>query len=208
MRFLLSALVVCSGSLCAQDLHAQEVMPVGFVRGSLLSWQGSAASGSLTVQRADGAVYDCSYDAQTLFQRDQWPIHVADLNAGEPVEVLSDRRARVCYARMLSVVHRMPEPAGWRPHVVARPREGFQPLGNLTFGGVVIDGPRGAITIRTRAGERTLLLRSDTRFSGDGVRQEAPEPLLNKHVFVRAGRDIYGELEAYQIVWGEIFVVP
>jgi hypothetical protein len=114
MRFLLSALALCSGSLYAQDLHAQEAMPVGFVRGSLLSWQGSAASGTLTVRRADGAVYDCSYDAQTLFQRDQWPIHVADLNAGEPVEVLSDRRSRVCYARMLSVVHRMPEPAGWR----------------------------------------------------------------------------------------------
>jgi hypothetical protein len=205
MRLLLSALVLCGG-----PLYAQEVMPVGFVRGSLLSWQGSIASGNLTVRRSDGAVYDCSYDAHTLFERDQWPIQVADLNAGEPVEVLSDRRAQVCYARMLSVVHRMPEPAGWRPHAstVARPREGFQPRGNLTFGGVVVDGPSGAITIRTRAGERTLLLRPDTRFSGDGVRLEAPQPLLNKHVFVRAGRDIYGALEAYQIVWGEIFFVP
>src|ERR1700674_3126097 len=110
MRFLLSALVLCSGSL-----HAQEAMPVGFVRGSLLSWQGSAASGNLTVQRADGAVYDCSYDAHTLFQRNQWPIHVADLTAGEAVEVLSDRKWPVCYARMLSVVQRMPEPVGWRP---------------------------------------------------------------------------------------------
>ena len=56
--------------------------------------------------------------------------------------------------------------------------------------------------------EKTLLLRPDTRFSGDGVRLGAPQPLLNKHVFVTAGRDIYGVLEAYQIVWGEIFVVP
>jgi hypothetical protein len=203
MRFLLSALMLCSA-----PLFSQQAMPVGFVRGSLLSWQGSAAFGNLTVQRADGAVYDCSYDAHTLFQRNQWPIQVADLNAGEPVEVLSDRKSRACYARMLSVVHRMPEPEGWRPHAVTRPREGFQPRGNLTFGGVVVDGPGGAITIKTRAGERTLLLRSDTRFSGDGVRLEAPGPLLNKHVFVRAGRDTYGLLEAYQIVWGEIFFVP
>jgi hypothetical protein len=203
MRLLLSALV-----LCGAPLFSQQLMPVGFVRGSLLSWQGSNASGNLTVRRADGEVYGCSYDAHTLFQRDQWPIHVADLNAGEPVEVLSDRRPLGCYARMLSVVHRMPEPAGWRPHAVERPREGFQPRGNLTFGGVVVDSPSGAITIRTRAGERTLLLRPDTRFSGDGVRLEAPEPLLNKHVFVRAGRDIYGALEAYQVVWGEIFFVP
>jgi hypothetical protein len=203
MHLLLSALVVCGA-----PLFSQQLMPVGFVRGILISWQGSAALGNLSVRRADGAVYDCSYDAHTLFQRDQWPIHVADLNAGEAVEVLSDRKSRACYARMLSAVHRMPEPEGWRPHAVERPRQGFQPHGNLTFGGVVVDSPVGAITIKTRAGERTLLLRPDTRFSGDGVRLEAPESLLNKHVFIRAGRDMYGALEAYQIVWGEIFVVP
>jgi hypothetical protein len=203
MRYLLSALVLCGASL-----NAQQGMPVGFVRGNLISWQGSAASGNLTVQRADGAMYDCSYDAHTLFQRDHWPIQVADLTAGEPVEVLSDQKSRVCYARMLSVVQGMPAPEGWRPHAAARPREGFQPRGNLTFGGVVVDSASGTITIKTRAGARTLLLRSDTRFSGDGVRLEEPGPLLNKHVFVRAGRDIYGVLEAYQIVWGEIFFVP
>jgi len=203
MRFLLIALVLCGASL-----NAQEVMPVGFVRGSLTSWRGSAASGNLSVQRADGAVYDCSYDGNTLFQRDQRPIRVADLNAGEPVEVLADRKARACYARVLWVVPRMPEPEGWRPHAVARLREGFQPRGNLTFGGLVVADPGGAITIKTRTGETTLLLRSDTRFSGDGVRLDDPGPLLNKHVFVRAGRDIYGVLEAYQIVWGEIFFVP
>jgi hypothetical protein len=203
MRFLLSSLVLCSASL-----NAQQAMPVGFVRGSLISWQGSTAFGNLTVQRADGAVYGCSYDAHTLFQRDQWPIHIADLAAGEPVEVLSDQKSRVCYTRVLSVVRRMPEPEGWRPHAVARVREGFQPRGNLTFGGVVVDSASGTIAIRTRTGETTLLLRSDTRFLGDGVRLETPQPLLNKHVFITAGRDIYGLLEAYQIVWGEILVVP
>jgi hypothetical protein len=69
----LSALVLCA------PLFSQQLMPVGFVRGSLLSWTGSTVFGNLTVQRADGEVYDCSYDAHTLFQRDQWPIHVADL---------------------------------------------------------------------------------------------------------------------------------
>src|ERR1700674_2067469 len=114
MRFVLSALVLCGASL-----NAQEVMPVGFVRGSLVSWQGSAASGNLTLQRADGAVYGCSYDGNTLFQRDQRAIQITDLSAGEPVEILSDRKARACYARILWVEHRMPEPEGWRPHAVA-----------------------------------------------------------------------------------------
>jgi hypothetical protein len=27
---------------------------------------------------------------------------------------------------------------------------------------------------------------------------------LNMHVFVRAGKTLYGELEAYQVVWGGI----
>lgn len=203
MRLCSSALLLCGTSLLAQA-----VMPVGIVRGSLISWQGSVAFGNLTVQRADGAVYGCSYDAHTLFQRNQWPIHVADLTAGEPVEVLSDRKSRACYARMLSVVNRKPEPAGWRPRSTPRPLESFQPRGYLNFGGLVVENSGGAIILRTRAGERTLLLRADTRYSGDGVRVEAPEPLLNKHVFVRAGRNMYGALEAYQIVWGEILFVP
>jgi|SRR5579863_494158 len=203
MRLFLSALVLCGASL-----NAQQVTPVGFVRGNLISWEGTPGSGHLTVQRADGAVYDCTYDENTLFQRDQRPIHVVDLTVSEPVEVLFDRKSLSCYARMLSVVHRMPEPEGWRPHAIALPRDGFQPRGNLTFGGLVVDGPGGAITIKTRTGETTLLLRSDTRFSGDGVRLEAPQSLLNKHVFIRAGRDIYGVLEAYQVVWGEILFVP
>ena len=173
-------------------LYAQEPMPIGILRGHLVTWQG----GSLSVREAGGAVYDCTYDSHTLFQRNQWPIRSADLTGGEPVEVLSDRKlpARSCYVRMLSVIH-TPAKSPRRP---VPPREVWTPRGYLTYAGLVVKSEDSKITLKTRAGSRTLLLRSDTHYSA------AAEPLLNKHVFVRAGRNLQGALEAYQVMWGEI----
>jgi hypothetical protein len=182
--------------LLGAALHAQQTMPVGILRGSLTAWQG----GSLSVRQADGAVYDCSYDNHTLFQRNQWPIHSTDLNGGEPVEVLSDRMpvTRTCYVRMLSVVY-APASSPRRP---APPHEVWVPHGYLTYSGLVVKSEDSKITLKTRSGPRTLLLRADTRYS------EAAVPLVNKHVFVRAGRNLQGALEAYQVMWGEILAVP
>jgi hypothetical protein len=175
-------------------MNAQQVMPIGILRGHLVAWEG----GSLSVREADGAVYDCSYDSHTLFQRNRWPIRSADLTAGEPVEVLSDRKlpARTCYVRMLSVVY-APAKSPRRP---APPREVWVPRGYLTYAGLIVKNEDSKITLKTRAGPRTLLLRADTHYS------IAAEPLLNKHVFVRAGRTLQGALEAYQVMWGEILI--
>ncbi len=176
------------------SVYAQEPMPIGILRGHLVTWQG----GSLSVREAGGAVYDCSYDNHTLFQRNQWPIRSADLTGGEPVEVLSDRKlpARTCYVRTLSVVY-APAKSPRRP---APPREVWIPRGYLTYAGLVVKNEDSTITLKTRAGPRTLSLRADTHYSA------AAEPLLNKHVFVRAGRTLQGTLEAYQIMWGEILI--
>jgi hypothetical protein len=182
--------------LLGAALHAQQIMPVGILRGSLVAWQ----EGSLSVRQADGAVYDCAYDNHTLFQRNQWPIHSTDLTGGEPVEVLSDRKpaTRACYVRMLSVVYATAK----SPRRPAPPREVWVPRGFLSYSGLVVKNEDSKITLKTRAGTRTLLLRPDTRYS------EAAEPLINKHVFVRAGRNVQGALEAYQVMWGEILAVP
>ena len=187
MRWLPVALLVLNASS-----FAQQMMPVGIVRGSLVAWQG----GSLSVRRADGAVYDCSYDNHTLFQRNRWPIRSTDLNGGEPVEVVSDRKpgARSCYTRMLSVVYASPK----SPRRPVPPREVWTPRGYLTYSGLVVNSGDSKITLKTRTGSRTLLLTARTLYSS------AVEPLLNKHVFVRAGRNPEGALEAYQVMWGEI----
>ena len=177
-------------------LHAQQAMPVGILRGNLVTWQ----NGSLSVRQADGAVYDCSYDNHTFFQRNRWPIQSTDLTGGEPVEVLSDRwpATRACYVRMLSVVYASPK----SPRRRAPATEVWVPRGYLTYSGLVVRNEDAKITLRTRSGPRTLRLRPDTRYS------EASQPLLNKHVFVRAGRNLEGVLEAYQVMWGEILLVP
>jgi hypothetical protein len=185
MRWWWSALVL------AESLHGQQSMPVGIIHGSLIS----LAGGNLSVRETSGVVYDCSYDSHTLFQRNQWPIHSTDLSGGEPVEILSDRKpARSCYVRMVSVVN-IPQPKRHVPQ-----REAWVPHGYLTYSGLVVKAEASTVTLKTRSGLRTLQLRGDTHYT------EATEPLLNKHVFVRAGRTLQGALEAYQIVWGEIFL--
>jgi hypothetical protein len=194
------------------------MMPTGIIRGHLLAILGGT-SGIAEVQRDDGSTYDCDYDSHTLFERNKWPIHAEDLNAGEPVEVLSDRRpgTRTCYVRVLSVVYRMPPPAR-RPTKIA-PLEGdteepapapVVPVraqrGYLSYSGVVTQYDRATLTLHTRSGEEVLRLRADTLYSNDGVRIATPENLINRHVFIRAGRSLYGGLEAYQVMWGEIVI--
>jgi len=194
--------------LLAGTLLAQQVLPVGITRGSLVAWQGSPASGIVVVRRSDGEVYGCSFDAHTLFQRNQWPVRVDALHEGEPVEVVSDRKqgSANCYARMLSVVYATA--VAVRREKPRAPAAAPALRGYLTFSGVVLRADASAMTLRTRDGDRTLLLRGDTRYSEDGVRLEEPAALVNRHVFVRGGRTIDGEFEAYQVMWGEIFEAP
>ena len=182
--------------LLAAALHAQQTMPVGILHGNLVTWQ----NGSLSIRQADGAVYDCSYDNHTLFQRNQWPIRSSELAGGEPVEVVSDRwpATRACYVRMVSVVYASPK----SPRRRAPAPEVWIPRGYLTYSGLVVKSEDSKMTLKTRSGARTLRLRPDTRYA------DASQPLLNKHVFVRAGRSLEGVLEAYQVVWGEILLVP
>jgi len=196
MRGLPAALLVFGAVL-----PAQETMPIGLLRGSLIEWQG----GSLSVRQANGAVYDCVYDNHTLFQRNERPIQSTDLNGGEPVEVLSDRwpGTRTCYVRMLSVVYTLPKsPRRTVPQGVAPAIEVWVPQGYLTYSGLVAKRENSKITLKTRAGPLTLLLHSKTRYT------DAAAPLVNKHVYVRAGRNVQGQLEAYQVIWGEILTVP
>jgi hypothetical protein len=182
--------------LLAAALHAQQPMPAGIVRGSLVTWQ----NGSLSVRQADGAIYDCSYDGHTLFQRNQWPIQSSDLAGGEPVEVVADRWTAMpsCYVRMLSVVYASPK----SPRRRAPAMDVWVPRGYLSYAGLVVKNEDSKITLKTRSGPRTLRLRPDTRYS------DASQPLLNKHVFVRAGHTLERVLEAYQVMWGEILSVP
>ncbi|MEO8051342.1 MAG: hypothetical protein ABI833_13075 [Acidobacteriota bacterium] len=195
MRGLSVALLIVGASL-----HAQQAMPVGILRGNLVVSQ----DGSLSVLRADGAVYDCTYDKLTFFQRNHWPIQSTELTAGEPVEVLSDRNPHTsaCYVRMLSIVYAPAKSPRRRAPSSAPPPAPWAPHPYLSYSGLVIQSEPSSITLKTRSGTRTLRLRAGTTYS------EANVPLVNKHVFVRAGRTLDGTLEAYQVMWGEILSAP
>ena len=56
------------------------------------------------------------------------------------------------------------------------------------------------------AGEQTILLRQDTHYLAQGDTVDAAELKPNMRVFVKAGRTLYNEIEAYQVIWGQILM--
>jgi hypothetical protein len=78
------------------------------------------------------------------------------------------------------------------------------PAGNLSFSGVVLRLGENRLVLRTREGEQTLLLRPDTRYLENGEIVEAAALKPTMRVFVRAGQNIWEQVEAFQVIWGVI----
>jgi hypothetical protein len=79
------------------------------------------------------------------------------------------------------------------------------PRGNLTFSGVIIRMNPQMMVVRTRTeGEKTILLRQDTRYMDSGLPAEISMLAVNTRVSIRGGRNLDNELEAYQVIWGQI----
>lgn len=199
------------GLLFALGLLAQEPAPIGVARGVLLEWDALAA-GEFSI-RADGTnrVYRFTFDPKTYVERDQQRISMTGLRKGDAIEVVSDEVAGVSlrYARTVHVVERRPAPrspasAGMlRPY--RSPLEHIVPRGDLTFSGIIARLSEERLVLRTRLdGEKTILLRRDTRYLESGSLVEAGTLKPNTRVFVRAGKNLDDEIEAYQVIWGEI----
>jgi hypothetical protein len=182
--------------------HAQPSMPIGIVRGAVVT----RTATELTVRNAGGAISACLYDAHTYFERDRNPIAAAGLAAGDPVEVVADRQigSTSCYARTVQVV----DARRSRFARVESATESFAPRGDLMFGGIVLRRGVNTLTLRTHDGEKTLILRPDTRYWCDGVRATENILVVNTRVFIRAGHDFEGNVEVYQAAWGARIPVP
>jgi len=76
--------------------------------------------------------------------------------------------------------------------------------GNLTFAGVVSRLNSQRLILHTRAGEETILIRQDTLYVDNGGTVNAADLQPNMRVFVRAGKNLYEQVEAYQVIWGSI----
>ncbi len=174
----------------------------------MVSWEGSAMKGVLLASNTAGDVQGCGYDSLSYLSLSHQRITVAKLQPGDPLEIITDHKpgSRDCYIRMLQVIPPAPPPSRIKP---AAKRPAIRPLnGDRTISGVVIRQDGKSMTLRTREGEQTLLLRKDTRYLADGAQQDSAALIVNTRVFVRAGPDLEGRIQAYQVMWGEILDAP
>ena len=191
-----------AGVLLATTLVAQEVTPP-IVRGILTLAEG----GVIEVRGTAGAPVRCSFDTHTWIEQEKKRVSLTALEPGITVEALTDLRAGRCYTRTIRIV-----PAGATPFARRTPMtpvrsmiENMYPRGNLTFGGVVIRRSPTVLILRTRSErEKLVRLREDTRFLESGTPASSADVAVNTRVFVRAGKNFDNDVEAYQVIWGEI----
>lgn len=200
--------------LAASSLAGQENAPIGILRGDLVTWSGTARSGVLTFRNADSRLLQCGFDDKTWFERENEHIAISGMKTGDHLELIADHKppSSVCYARTVQIL----DEALPRRTASGKPRlryhntatELFAPRGDMTFAGIVMGINGNWLTLATRdKGRHVLLLRPDTRYLGGGLAQERSNLEPQTLVFVRAGRNLDGDVEAYTIIWGEILEV-
>jgi hypothetical protein len=178
------------------------------IRGTLIARE-LLPSGEFSVRAADSQVFRYRFDTKTYVERDDRLVDIPRLDIGERVEVLSDEGpvSAVRYARTVHVIYpetrRAPPQGRFRAD---RDADGhFGHVSTLSFSGVVANLGAGWVVLHTRAaGDQTIRLRPDTRYLGNGELVDPAALQPNMRVFIRAGRNLYDEVEAYQVIWGEI----
>jgi hypothetical protein len=197
--------------MAAVGLMAQTEPPAApaLIRGVLLERDTPGGAGELSVRAGDNQVFRYHFDAKTYVERENKKIDVPRLQPGEKVEVLSDTvpGSVLRYARTIHVTQDAPaaRPLSAGRFRAPRPLPERLPTGNLTYSGVVFRLTGDRLTLHMRDGnDQSLLLRKDTRFVQNGEIVEAASLKLNTRVFIRAGKDLWDQVEAYQVVWGSI----
>ncbi len=199
-----------AGLVLVAALAAQEQAPSGLIRGKLESRAGTPTSGELRIRAPSELLWLCAYNEKTYIERERLRIAASSLKPGDSLEMVTDRSGGPCYARTVHVI--VPPPPS-RPSTSLRATmrtwrsasESIVPRGNLTFTGIVLRLSDAVMVLRTRSdGQKTILLRHDTGFAGSGRITDSSDLAVNTRVFIRAGRNLEGDLEAYQVIWGEI----
>ena len=180
------------------------------VRGVLLERDTPTGSGEFSVRLADNQVFRYHFDTKTYVERENQMIDVPRLQPGEKVEVVSDTvpGSVLRYARTVHVFQDAPPPrslTAGRLRAYRAATERSVPTGTLTYSGVVFRVTGERLVLHTReGGDQSIPLRKDTRFLENGESVEAETLKPNMRVFVRAGKDLYDQVEAYQVIWGSI----
>ena len=200
----LKVLAVCGVLTGGLDAQLRTGVPLGILEGRI-----SALSGQkIEVALEDGTMIDCVVDGRTYIDRDRQRLYPKDLKRGDLLELVTEREgvAGGCFARMIHVVGLKKRFGGrGKTGSVTRSTESFAPRGSLTVTGVVRDLQPEALEIKTRQeGVMRFRVRPDTVFLRDGERVKAEDVDRTQPVFVRAGHDLNGELEVFQVSWGTI----
>lgn len=180
-------------------------MKMGIVRGPLL-----ALDKTVLQVESDGKKVECRYDVRTWMERDGQRIGAGALVVGDRLEMVTDIKDSGCYVRTIHVldVPLQSTGPGRRPSLrteYSSPTLQYAPRGDITATGTVTSIDDKWLVIRTRAeGSKKFLLRHDTRYVGEGFRVDHDALPAGKRVFVRAGHNFEGVIEAYQVIWGEI----
>lgn len=200
MRLCLAG-VLLAATLTAQRTNTEVAPPI--VEGILTT----AENGTLEVRRATGNPIRCGFDSHTWIEQDRKRLSLTALEAGATVEILTDLRAGRCYTRTIRIVPPGSSAATRRAPMrpIRSTIENIYPRGNLTFAGVVLRRSPTLLVLRTRTEpEKMVRLREDTRFLDSGSPATAADLTVNSRVFVRAGKSFDNDIEAYQVIWGEI----
>jgi hypothetical protein len=211
-------LSLLSAGLCAGQTAPAPPPSAALVRGVLLERDAQAAEGEFAVRLADNRVFRYRFDTKTYVEREHDLIDVARLRPGEKVEVVSDSIPGFVlrYARTIHVIEDPSSPSltgttqgpttlgRYRAYRSVEERERTLPTGNLTYAGIVSRITQDRLVLHTRDGEQTLFVGKETRFVADGALVAAETLKLNTRVFIRAGKDLYDQVQAYQVIWGSI----
>ena len=200
------------GLLWISAAVAQTQAPAGLVHGILLERDSTGPAGELSIRTATNQVFRFVYDGKTYFEREKERITIGGLRVGDLLEIVADQspESSLRYARTIHVMEperpaRATAASLGRFRAYRNPLEHIFPRGDLTFAGVVRRLTDERMILRTRVdGEKVILLREDTRYLEDGSQVEWSTLKPNTRVFIRAGRNLDNDLEAFQVVWGEI----
>jgi len=190
-------------TICAlvSSLAVAEIdMPRGLYRGTLEKVDGSAAQGRVIARAANGEVSSCAYDSRTYMEADGERTSPLRLRIGDPLVIVADYRVGTgtCYTRTLHVAP-SPKPNSHRAVAVVHKPAAIRVRGDRTISGRVVEVTPNQVMVRTRDdGDVALNLRPDTSYLGEGSLS------VNLHVSIRAGRNLQGGLEAYQVSWAEL----
>lgn len=191
-------------AMLAAGAMAQENAPPGLLQGDLIRWQGVEDQGQFTFLVFPDHVYTCSFDDRTDIERDQQRTTIDQVAKGDHLEVVADRQpgSTQCYARAVQIKTPVLPGSGLPAASLMASQSWSLPF---SLSGAVSTITPAILILRLRSGAHVIVhIGSGTRYFQDGQATDRSALQANRVVFIRARKDLRGETEASQVIWGDI----